>query len=43
MIMKIMKVLLLVGLILSNAFAQKSVKIQNADEILAKVVKDSRE
>ncbi len=38
--MKILKAILIVGLILSSTFAQKSAKNQNADEILANVVKE---
>ena len=41
--MKILKVLLIVGLIMSDAFAQKVEKIQDADEILAKAVKSFEE
>ncbi len=43
MIMKILKILLILGLTLNNAFAQKSTKLQNADEILAKAVKGFEE
>jgi len=43
MIMKILKVLLIIGLIMSNAFAQRAAKIKDANEILAKVVKGFNE
>ena len=41
--MKILKLLLIIGLIMSNAFAQRAAKIHDADEILAKVVKGFEE
>jgi len=41
--MRIAIIMLLIGLVLSNGFAQRSAKIQNADEILAKVVKGFKE
>jgi outer membrane lipoprotein-sorting protein len=43
MIMKILKILLIIGLIIGNAFAQLLAKTKDADEILAKVVKGFEE
>ena len=37
--MRVTIIMLLIGLMLNNMFSQKSAKLQNADEILAKVVK----